>query len=86
MVTLNSTSGLSALIHNMPVKLLGRAHYDIPGLTSRQPLAEFWQNPQPPDRELFAAYRLYHINVTQINGSFYSRVNLPDTLPRRRKK
>ena len=86
MVTLNSTSGLSALIHNMPVKLLGRAHYDIPGLTSRQPLAEFWQNPQPPDRELFTAYRLYHINVTQINGSFYSRVNLPDTLPRHRKK
>ncbi|ASP17491.1 capsule biosynthesis protein [Neisseria sp. KEM232] len=86
MVTLNSTSGLSALVHNMPVKLLGRANYDIPGLTSRQPLAEFWQNPQPPDRELFAAYRMYHVNVTQINGSFYSRVNLPDTLPRRRKK
>lgn len=77
MVTLNSTSGLSALIHNMPVKVLGRAHYDIPGMTSQQDLADFWCDPQPPDAELFHAYRMYHLNVTQINGNFYSRVNLP---------
>lgn len=77
MVTLNSTSGLSALIHNMPVKLLGRAHYDIPGLTSQQELADFWHAPAKPDAKLFNAYRMYHINITQINGSFYSCVNLP---------
>ncbi|MGF6146930.1 Capsule polysaccharide biosynthesis protein [Kingella potus] len=77
MVTLNSTSGLSALIHNMPVKLLGRAHYNIPGLTSQQDLADFWHKPDKPDSTLFHAYRMYHINTTQINGSFYSRVNLP---------
>ncbi|MDO4641343.1 MAG: capsule biosynthesis protein [Neisseria sp.] len=78
MVTLNSTSGLSALIHHMPVKVLGRAHYDIPGMTSQQPLAQFWQNPDQPDQALFHAYRMYHLNITQINGSFYSRVNLPE--------
>ncbi|WP_107688938.1 capsule biosynthesis protein [Neisseria wadsworthii] len=78
MVTLNSTSGLSALIHNMPVKVIGRAHYDIPGLTSQQSLSEFWQNPDKPDADLFHVYRMYHLNVTQINGSFYSRVNLPE--------
>lgn len=77
MVTLNSTSGLSALIHNMPVKTLGRAHYDIPGLTDQAPLAEFWHNPTAPDKDIFHAYRMYHINVTQINGSFYSQVNFP---------
>ena len=77
MVTLNSTSGLSALIHNMPVKVLGRAHYDIPGLTAQQSLAEFWHHPAKPDAELFHAYRMYHLNVTQINGNFYSRVNFP---------
>ena len=82
MVTLNSTSGLSALIHNMPVKVIGRAHYDIPGITYQGKLAVFWRQPTPPDAALFHAYRMYHINVTQIHGSFYSRVNFP-ALPSR---
>lgn len=88
MVTINSTSGLSALIHRMPVKLLGRAHYDVPGMTSQQPLAEFWHCPEPPGEQLFHAYRMYHLNITQINGSFYSRVNLPKPkhIPERRRK
>lgn len=77
MVTLNSTSGLSALIHNMPVKVLGRAHYDMAGLTDQQDLDSFWLNPQKPDENLFRAYRLYHLNITQINGNFYSKVLLP---------
>lgn len=77
MVTLNSTSGLSALIHNMPVKVLGRAHYDMAGLTDQQDLADFWHKPQAPNAKLFEAYRAYHLNITQIHGSFYSKVNLP---------
>lgn len=78
MVTINSTSGLSGLIHNMPVKVLGRAHYDIPGITDQNTLAEFWNHPMPPDSDLFHAYRMYHLNVTQINGNFYSQVFFPD--------
>ena len=78
MVTINSTSGLSGLIHNMPVKVLGRAHYDIPGITDQNSLAEFWNHPTPPDRDLFHAYRMYHLNITQINGNFYSQVFFPD--------
>ena len=58
----------------MPVKVLGRAYYDIPGITDQNTLAEFWNNPTPPDKELFHAYRMYHLNVTQINGNFYSQV------------
>jgi capsular polysaccharide export protein len=81
MVTLNSTSGLSALIHHMPVKVIGRASYDIPGITFQGSLAEFWKHPTPPNKELFHAYRMYHINVTQINGSFYSEVRLPQIEP-----
>lgn len=77
MVTLNSTSGLSALIHNMPVKVLGRAHYDMVGLTDQQILADFWHKPTKPNAKLFEAYRLYHLNITQINGNYYSEVNLP---------
>ena len=78
MVTLNSTSGLSALIHHMPVKVLGRAHYNIPGLTDQGSLANFWNHPFQPNTKLFHAYRMYHIHHTQINGSFYSHVNLPE--------
>lgn len=81
MVTLNSTSGLSALIHHMPVKTLGRAAYDIPGLTDQADLASFWRQPAKPDPVLFHAYRQYHVNITQINGSFYSRVLFPDWTP-----
>lgn len=77
MVTINSTSGISALIHDMPVKVLGRAHYDIPGITDQAPLSDFWKNPTPPDKEAFHAYRMFHINTTQINGNFYSKVNFP---------
>lgn len=78
MVTLNSTAGLSALIHHMPVKVLGRCNYDIVGLTDQQKLADFWRHPMPPDANKFHAYRMYHINITQIHGSFYSQVNLPN--------
>ena len=37
----------------MPVKVLGRAYYDIPGITDQNTLAEFWNHPTPPDKELF---------------------------------
>lgn len=76
MVTLNSTSGISGLLHGMPVKTLGRANYDFEGLTSQQPLASFWHMPVPPNKSLFSLYRRYHLNKTQINGSFYNRVAL----------
>ena len=62
----------------MPVKVLGRAYYDIPGITDQNTLAEFWNHPTPPDKELFHAYRMYHLNVTQINGNFYSQVFFPN--------
>ena len=78
MVTVNSTSGLSALIHNMPVKILGKAAYDIAGITSQQTLRQFWRQPEKPNSDYFHAYRVYHINQTQINGNFYTQVYLPD--------
>lgn len=76
MVTLNSTSGISGLLHGMPVKTLGRANYDFAGLTCQSSLDQFWTTPIPPNKSLFSLYRLYHLNKTQINGSFYNRVVL----------
>lgn len=77
MVTVNSTSGLSALLHHLPTKVLGRANYDIIELASRKSLAQFWKEPRKPNEQLFHAYRMYHINYTQIHGNFYTQVNLP---------
>lgn len=88
MVTLNSTSGISALLHGMPVMTMGRAHYNIPGLTYQGKLDDFWHNPGKPDMDLFSAYRRFHLNKTHINGSFYNRVILryPYNQPREQSK
>lgn len=77
MVTLNSTSGISALFHGMPVKTLGRAHYDIVGLTHQGDLDGFWRQPTAPDMALFEKFRRFHLAKTQINGNFYGKVVLP---------
>lgn len=76
MITLNSTSGISALLHHMPVITLGKANYDIAGLTFQGSLDEFWHNEEEPNSQLFDAYRRYHLNKTHINGSFYNKVIL----------
>lgn len=71
MVVINSTSGLSALLHNLPVKALGQAPYDFSGLTDQQPLSYFWRNPQSPNPSVFNAYKLYLLSRTQLNANFY---------------
>lgn len=71
MVVLNSTSGLSGMIHGIPVKALGEAHYDFDGLTDQQTLAKFWKDPMRPDSSAFNAYRRYLLHKTQLNGNFY---------------
>ncbi|MDG6881289.1 Capsule polysaccharide biosynthesis protein [Phocoenobacter uteri] len=76
MVTVNSTSGLSAMVHNVPVKVLGKANYDFEGLTYQGDLKDFWSEPNQVDEELFTLYRNYHLNKTHLNGCFYGGVIL----------
>ena len=71
-VTINSTAGLATIGFNCPTKVLGRAVYDIAGLSDRQPLSRFWRAPQRPDHELFLKFRNVIMARTQINGSFYT--------------
>lgn len=71
LVTVNSTCGLSALIHGLPVITLGNAHYDIKGLTFQEGLDRFWKEKQKPNLELFERYRSYLYNKSQIKGSVY---------------
>ncbi len=71
-VTINSTAGLATIGFGCPTKVLGRAVYDIEGLTDRKPLNRFWNEPEPPDSDLFLRFRHVMMERTQINGAFYT--------------
>lgn len=79
-VVINSTVGLSALHHGLPLKVCGNAMYDMAGLTFQGTLDDFWQNAQQgkPDRLLLQAFNGYLVRYTQLNGSYYKR--LPDAV------
>lgn len=57
MVCINSTSGTLALAAGTPVKVLGEAIYDMPGITDQQQLDRFWTAPQAPDPRIWDAFR-----------------------------
>ena len=78
-VLINSTVGMSSLFHGTPVKTLGKAIYDLPGLTSQSTLRTFWRMHECVDTELFQAFRAYLVSRNQINGNLYRL--LSDTSP-----
>lgn len=71
-VVVNSTAGLAALQYRRPTIALGRAMFDIDGLTFQNGLDAFWSAAAPPDRELFRAFRRLLLAQTQVNGSFFN--------------
>lgn len=75
-VTVNSTVGGSALVHGRPLKALGTAIYDMPGLTYQGDLDSFWRYSKQPDQRLFRWFRNTVIHTTQINGGLYGRESI----------
>jgi capsule polysaccharide modification protein KpsS len=73
-IVINSTVGLSSLMHGTPVKCLGQAIYDMPGLTHQGALAEFFRDPGTVDRELHQRFRQWLLEHNQLNGSVWSRL------------
>lgn len=71
-VTVNSTSAQQALWRGLPVKSMGRAVYDKPGIVSDQSLAEFLSDPTPPQGWAYRRYRDFLLESSQIPGGFYS--------------
>jgi capsular polysaccharide export protein len=71
-VTVNSTAAHQALWRGLPVRNFGTAVYDKPGLVSHQPLAEFFCDPTPPSPMLYATYRQFLMETSQLPGGFYS--------------
>jgi hypothetical protein len=47
--------------------------FDIPGLTSQQPLDLFWREPARPDSQLNEAFLRALIGTTQVKGGYYTR-------------
>ncbi len=77
-VLVNSTVGMTALRNLCPTKTMGAAVYDLPGLTDRQPLDAFWQNPTPPDPEFVDVFMRALAQATQLKGSFYNPEGMAD--------
>jgi capsule polysaccharide modification protein KpsS len=72
-VVMNSTVGLSSLHHATPVKVLGKAVYDIPGLTYQGSLEEFFGEIARVDTALYMNFHRWLRETSQFNGSFYKR-------------
>lgn len=79
-VVVNSTVGFSALQHRRPTKVLGKAIYDLPGMTFQGALDDFWSRLAPPDLDLVRAFRNVVVHATQVNGGFYSRQGIATAL------
>ncbi len=73
-VLINSTVGMSSLFHGTPVKTLGKAIYNLPGLTAQRSLESFWGRPGVVNRSLFASFRQYLVENNQLNGSFVAQL------------
>lgn len=71
-VLANSTVGLHALQAGVPVKTLGAAVFDVPGLTHQGALDTFWSAAEPVDAALSDALVRALAKHIQIKGSFYN--------------
>lgn len=72
MVTVNSTAAIPVLRRGKPVKTLGSAVFDAPGLSYPGPLDAFWTAPTPPDPALVSAFFRLMAARYQVRGNFYS--------------
>lgn len=71
-VTVNSTSAQQALWRGLPVKAMGRAVYDKPGLVSDQSLADFLHDPHRPSASVYQRYRDFLLESSQVPGGYYA--------------
>jgi capsular polysaccharide export protein len=75
-VTVNSTTGTLALSAAIPVKVLGRAIYDLDRITYQGLLDDFWSDPTRPDAEVYSAFCRTLIDRCLIRGGFASEEGL----------
>jgi capsule polysaccharide modification protein KpsS len=72
-IVINSTVGLSSVHHGTPVKCLGVAVYDMPGLTFQGGLDHFWRAKTKIDPILYRRFRSWLEHNNQLNGNIWKR-------------
>ncbi|MDO9711028.1 capsular polysaccharide export protein, LipB/KpsS family [Paracraurococcus lichenis] len=75
-VTINSTLGVQAIALGRPVMALGRAIYQVPGLSWQGSLDAFWETALPPDPSLTEAFLRGIAACLHVRGRFYARPGL----------
>lgn len=73
-ITINSSVGLSALIHNTPTIALGEAAYNLKGLTYRGELDDFWTEHGKANKQLVHNYVALLKLTSQAQGTLYQRL------------
>ncbi len=79
-ITINSTVGLQSAGLGTPVKTLGRAIYDLPGIVYQGPLEDFFVTPGTVNKSFYECFERWLLANNQINGYFQRRlpgVNTP---------
>lgn len=71
LVTVNSTTGIQALHHSIPVKVLAKAVYNMPGLTYQNSIDSFWQSNAKVCKNNLKNFKYQLIKNSQLNGAFY---------------
>jgi capsular polysaccharide export protein len=79
-VTVNSTAGLQSLREGKPVVVLGRAIYDMPGLTFQGGLDRFWTEAAAPDPRLVEALRRVLAAHCLIRGGFFHEAGIDEAV------
>jgi capsular polysaccharide export protein len=84
LVTINSSSGISAINHGRPIALFGRAIYAHPALATlireKSDLHNFWVNAAGPTAELSTRYVAWLREKCLAIGDFYLDHEIPGTV------
>src|SRR5690606_26127059 len=76
-VTINSTSGLSAIAHGVPLLVLGDAIYRIPQLVwcadGTEDLDRFWRRGRAAEAQLRMRYLAWLSQQSTVPGDYYER-------------
>jgi capsular polysaccharide export protein len=73
-ITINSSVGLSALIHGAPTLTLGSAAYDLKGLTYKGLLDDFWLQHEEVDEILVTKFVSLLKHTSQAQGVLYQKI------------
>jgi capsular polysaccharide export protein len=71
MITVNSTAANTAMVLGKPVKLMGQAVYNVPGLSFQPSLDAFWTEGAPPDPDLLEAFLALLCGAFMVRGAFH---------------